>query len=99
MIVTSGPSDREAAGRVVTDARAALGPDRAPFIVESVRPLAEIRQTGALALSLRWRLPSAPPADAVRAVTGFAIGGVAPVGHLSPLPVWLDPRLLDFPLV
>jgi prolyl-tRNA editing enzyme YbaK/EbsC (Cys-tRNA(Pro) deacylase) len=32
----------------------------------------------------------------VRSVTGFAIGGVAPIGHLTPLPVWLDPRLLDF---
>lgn len=35
-------------------------------------------------------------ADRVRAVTGFAIGGVAPVGHLMPLPVWMDPRLMDF---
>ncbi|HMO09833.1 MAG TPA: YbaK/EbsC family protein [Paracoccaceae bacterium] len=34
--------------------------------------------------------------DRVRAVTGFAIGGVAPVGHLTPLPVWMDPRLTDF---
>jgi prolyl-tRNA editing enzyme YbaK/EbsC (Cys-tRNA(Pro) deacylase) len=32
--------------------------------------------------------------DAVRAVTGFAIGGVAPLGHLTPLPVWMDPQLL-----
>lgn len=35
----------------------------------------------------------------VRTVTGFAIGGVAPLGHLTPLPTWLDPRLMDFPLV
>jgi prolyl-tRNA editing enzyme YbaK/EbsC (Cys-tRNA(Pro) deacylase) len=35
----------------------------------------------------------------VRAVTGFAIGGVAPVGHLSPLPIWIDPRLQDFATV
>lgn len=35
----------------------------------------------------------------VRAITGFAIGGVAPVGHLAPLPTWLDPRLMDFSLV
>jgi len=35
----------------------------------------------------------------VREVTGFAIGGVSPVGHLSPLPVWMDPRLTAFPLV
>ena len=32
----------------------------------------------------------------VREVTGFAIGGVAPVGHLTPLTVWMDRRLLDF---
>lgn len=32
----------------------------------------------------------------VRAVTGFAIGGISPVGHLTPSPVWIDPRLLDF---
>ena len=35
----------------------------------------------------------------VREVTGFAIGGVAPVGHLTPLPVWMDPTLLQFPKV
>lgn len=38
-------------------------------------------------------------AGAVRAVTGFAIGGVAPVGHLTPLPTWMDPRLKDFATV
>lgn len=36
---------------------------------------------------------------AVRAVTGFAIGGVAPLGHLTPLPVRMDPRLMDFATV
>jgi prolyl-tRNA editing enzyme YbaK/EbsC (Cys-tRNA(Pro) deacylase) len=38
-------------------------------------------------------------AQLVRDETGFAIGGVAPLGHLRPCPVWLDPRLLDFPRV
>jgi prolyl-tRNA editing enzyme YbaK/EbsC (Cys-tRNA(Pro) deacylase) len=38
-------------------------------------------------------------ADLVRATTGFAIGGVAPVGHLTPSPTWMDARLLDFALV
>lgn len=32
----------------------------------------------------------------VRTVTGFAIGGVAPLGHLTPVPTWADPRLMDF---
>lgn len=35
----------------------------------------------------------------VRSSTGFAIGGVAPIGHLTPQPVWIDPRLLDFKIV
>ncbi len=38
-------------------------------------------------------------AAVVRAQTGFAIGGVAPLGHPAPLPVWLDPRLMDFATV
>ncbi|UFM66187.1 YbaK/EbsC family protein [Paracoccus sp. MA] len=38
-------------------------------------------------------------ADLIRAETGFAIGGVAPVGHLRQVQAWLDPRLLDFETV
>ncbi len=34
--------------------------------------------------------------ETVRTVTGFAIGGVAPLGHLTPLPTFMDQRLLDF---
>lgn len=32
----------------------------------------------------------------IRAETGFAIGGVAPLGHLSPVRAFLDPRLFEF---
>ncbi|MGG7644551.1 YbaK/EbsC family protein [Rhodovulum sp. YNF3179] len=35
----------------------------------------------------------------VRAQTGFAIGGVAPIGHLSPIRAFLDPRLTAFETV
>lgn len=35
----------------------------------------------------------------IRAQTGFAIGGVAPVGHLNPIRAFLDPRLLEFPTI
>ena len=38
-------------------------------------------------------------ATLIRAQTGFAIGGVSPIGHLSPIRAWYDPRLLDFDLV
>ncbi len=35
----------------------------------------------------------------IRAQTGFAIGGVSPVGHLNPIRAFIDPRLLEFPTV
>lgn len=35
----------------------------------------------------------------IRAQTGFAIGGVAPVGHLSPIRAYLDPRLMEFDVI
>ncbi|MBU3028640.1 YbaK/EbsC family protein [Paracoccus marinaquae] len=35
-------------------------------------------------------------ADLIRVETGFAIGGVAPVGHLKPVAAYYDPRLSDF---
>jgi prolyl-tRNA editing enzyme YbaK/EbsC (Cys-tRNA(Pro) deacylase) len=37
-----------------------------------------------------------PNADAVRAATGFAIGGVPPFGHTTPSPVLIDEDLLSF---
>ncbi|MFV0409186.1 MAG: YbaK/EbsC family protein [Paracoccus sp. (in: a-proteobacteria)] len=38
-------------------------------------------------------------AGLIRAETGFAIGGVAPVGHLNPIEAFVDPRLTEFDLV
>lgn len=38
-------------------------------------------------------------AGLIRAQTGFAIGGVAPVGHLTPIRAWIDPRLTEFDVV
>lgn len=38
-------------------------------------------------------------ADLVRRETGFAIGGVSPVGLTAPVPTWFDPRLLEFEVV
>jgi prolyl-tRNA editing enzyme YbaK/EbsC (Cys-tRNA(Pro) deacylase) len=35
-------------------------------------------------------------AEAVRALTGFAIGGVAPLGSLTPLATYMDADLLNF---
>ncbi len=38
-------------------------------------------------------------ADRVRAVTGFAIGGVPPVGHATPLETYIDEDLLSYDVV
>jgi prolyl-tRNA editing enzyme YbaK/EbsC (Cys-tRNA(Pro) deacylase) len=38
-------------------------------------------------------------AEVVRAATGFAIGGVPPLGSASPLPTFVDRGLLDHPTV
>jgi prolyl-tRNA editing enzyme YbaK/EbsC (Cys-tRNA(Pro) deacylase) len=38
-------------------------------------------------------------AEITRAATGFAIGGVPPFGHSSPLPVYVDRDLLQHPVV
>ncbi len=47
-------------------------------------------------------LPAAPKradADLVRQATGFAIGGVAPLGHAEKLPLAVDESLSRFPLL
>jgi prolyl-tRNA editing enzyme YbaK/EbsC (Cys-tRNA(Pro) deacylase) len=40
-----------------------------------------------------------PDADAVRALTGYAIGGIPPFGHDTPLATYLDADLLAFDVV
>jgi prolyl-tRNA editing enzyme YbaK/EbsC (Cys-tRNA(Pro) deacylase) len=35
----------------------------------------------------------------IRGQTGFAIGGVAPIGHLNPIRAFIDPRLMDFGVI
>lgn len=37
--------------------------------------------------------------DKVRAHTGYAIGGVPPLGHDHPLATWIDPHLLTFDVI
>lgn len=40
-----------------------------------------------------------PGAARIRKDTGFAIGGVSPIGHLCPVVAFIDPRLFDFETV
>jgi len=38
-------------------------------------------------------------AGLIRTQTGFAIGGVSPVGHLNPIRAFADPRLMKFDVI
>lgn len=38
-------------------------------------------------------------AETVRSATGYSIGGVPPIGLASPLPIYLDRDLLQYPVV
>jgi len=40
-----------------------------------------------------------PDADFVRQQTGFAIGGVPPIGHAAPLAVYIDEDLLQYDVI
>lgn len=53
----------------------------------------------ALASALAGEALGRADPDAVREKTGFAIGGVSPIGHLAPLPIWMDPHLFEFETV
>ena len=49
-----------------------------------------------LAIAAGGSICSRVDADAVRAATGFPIGGVPPVGHDTDLRVFVDPDLLQY---
>jgi DNA polymerase-3 subunit alpha len=72
MLLTGGYSDRD------------RGEDRAPFIVEGARPLEELRQTGQVALSLRWKAPTAPAPDAIRSLARLC------AAHPGPTAIYID---------
>jgi hypothetical protein len=53
-------------------------------VVEAARPLTELRQTGAVALALRWTAPNRPaPAD-MGAIAGLC------AEHPGPAPVYIE---------
>jgi DNA polymerase III subunit alpha len=60
------------------------GEDHAPFVVESARPLEELKSSGALALSLRWRAPTAPPPEALQAAAALCSA------HPGPTPLYIE---------
>ena len=72
LLLTGGYSDRD------------RGEDQAPFIVETARPLAELKTSGAVALSLSWRSPSAPAPSALQAVAALCSA------HPGPTPLYIQ---------
>jgi DNA polymerase-3 subunit alpha len=72
LLLAGGYSDRD------------RGEDQAPFIVETARPLAELKSSGAVALSLRWRSPSAPEPSALQAVAALCSA------HPGPTPLYIE---------
>lgn len=96
--------------RTARDAAAAVGTTVAQ-IVKSLLFLADGRpvlvlgsganrvDVGKLAAAAGASRVERADAALVRDVTGFSIGGVPPVGHISPLPVYLDRDLMAFDVV
>jgi DNA polymerase III subunit alpha len=72
LLLTGGYSDRD------------RGEDQAPFIIETARPLADLKASGAVALSLRWRAPSAPEPAALKEVAALCSA------HPGPTPIYIE---------
>jgi DNA polymerase-3 subunit alpha len=72
LLLTGGYSDRD------------RGEDQAPFIVEAARELSDLKASGAVALSLRWRSPSAFQPAALKAVAALCSA------HPGPTPLYIE---------
>jgi len=72
LLLTGGYSDRD------------RGEDHAPFIVEAARPLDDLKSSGAVALSLRWRSPTAPDPEKLRAAAALCSA------HPGPTPLYIE---------
>jgi DNA polymerase-3 subunit alpha len=60
------------------------GEERAPFVIEGARALAELRPSGAVAVTLRWQAPAAPPVESVRAAAALC------ADHPGPAPLYIE---------
>ena len=58
--------------------------ERAPFVVESARPLAELRRSGAVGILLRWSAPGGPSREVLRSAAAVC------AGHPGPAPVYIE---------
>ena len=69
--------------------------DRHELVLALTSGANKVDSTALAALAGVERCGRADPED-VRAVTGYAIGGVPPFGHRTRLRTWIDPHLLTF---
>jgi len=60
------------------------GEDRAPFVVETARPLDELRRSGSVGIALRWSAPRAPEPESVQRAAAVC------AGHPGPAPVYIE---------
>jgi DNA polymerase-3 subunit alpha len=58
--------------------------DRAPFVVEGARLLAEMRPAGAVGITFRWQSPAAPDPETIRAAAALC------ATHPGPAPVYIE---------
>jgi DNA polymerase III subunit alpha len=72
LLLTGGYSERD------------RGEDQAPFIVEGARPLEDLKSSGALALSLKWKAPAAPQPAALKDVVALCSR------YPGPTPLYID---------
>ena len=72
LLLTGGYSDRD------------RGEDHAPFIVEAARRMDELKTSGAVALSLRWRAPSAPTPEVLQQAAALCSA------HPGPTPLYIE---------
>lgn len=96
--------------RTAEDAARAVGCDVAQIVKSLVfeadgKPVialisgADRLDPGRLASALGAERVERSSGDAVRAATGYAIGGVPPIGHVRPMPILMDRRLLRHAVV
>jgi prolyl-tRNA editing enzyme YbaK/EbsC (Cys-tRNA(Pro) deacylase) len=95
--------------RTAEEAAAAIGTQVAQivkslvFMAGTVPVLALVSGTNRADMGRLAILTDAPPhratADEVRAATGFAIGGVPPIGHAQPLLTFIDRDLMQYDTV
>jgi DNA polymerase-3 subunit alpha len=60
------------------------GEDRAPFVVEQAQPLEMLKESGAVAVSVRWTRPEAPPPDRMAAAVALC------ARHPGPAPLYIE---------